>query len=121
MADFRRYYGMSIADCRERGIPLREVAAMAVHLPPDSATGRAVVPPDAWGITEYLLAAAVDALHNANWQRGGGKGARPQPVERPGVTDEATETQRVGASDGFESIEEMDAWFAERRGWAPTS
>lgn len=120
-ADFRRYYGMSVAECRERGLPLREVAAMATHLPPDSATARAINPPTGWGITEYLLAAAVDALHAANWQRGGGRGPRPTPVERPGVTDQSTETQRIGASEGFDSIEEMDAWFAARRAKAVTS
>lgn len=121
MADFRRYYGLSIAECRAQGIPLREVAAMAAYLPPESATARAVNPPTGWGIAEYLLAAAVDALHNANWQRGGGRGPRPTPVERPGVTDQATETQRIGASEGFDSIEEMDAWFAARRAAAATS
>lgn len=36
-----------------------------------------------WGVTDYLLANAVDALQGANWQRGGGKGSRPKPVHRP--------------------------------------
>lgn len=37
-----------------------------------------------WGVSEYLLAAVLDTLAGANWQRGGGKGKRPQPVPRPG-------------------------------------
>lgn len=37
-----------------------------------------------WGLTEQLLAAGVDALRVANWQRTG-KGKRPKPIERPGV------------------------------------
>lgn len=36
-----------------------------------------------WGITEHLIATAVDVLAGANWQRGGGKGPRPQPISRP--------------------------------------
>lgn len=44
--------------------------------------------PDAagWGLSEQLLAAAIDALRAANWQRSGGKGPYPKPVPRPGVT-----------------------------------
>lgn len=38
-----------------------------------------------WSTNTYLLALAVDALHDANWQRGGGPkgGPRPERVERP--------------------------------------
>lgn len=32
----------------------------------------------------YLLAQIVDLIAGGNWQRGGGKGRRPRPVERPG-------------------------------------
>lgn len=38
-----------------------------------------------WTITDYLLAAVVDALQAANWQRSGKKNApKPKPVPRPG-------------------------------------
>lgn len=37
-----------------------------------------------WSDTEHLLASILDVLAGANWQRGGGKGARPKPVKRPG-------------------------------------
>lgn len=41
-----------------------------------------------WGLTEQLLATAVDVLQAANWQRGGNKNApKPKPIPRPGVTD----------------------------------
>jgi hypothetical protein len=63
-----------------------------------------------WGLVEQLLAAAVDALHGANWQRGGGKRSRPKPWPRPGAG---------GDSEAFtgESVplEGMKARFAERR------
>ncbi|KGM18144.1 hypothetical protein MA47_09655 [Corynebacterium auriscanis] len=45
-----------------------------------------------WGVGEYLLASAVDALHGANWQRSG-KGERPKPIPRPSVTTADMEGQ----------------------------
>jgi len=33
-----------------------------------------------WDLKTKLLGLAVDALHQANWQRGGGKGKRPKSV-----------------------------------------
>lgn len=65
---------------------------LLAHLPPDAATRRALDPENAgWGITEQLMAASVDALRGANWQRGGGKGSRPKPVPRPGIRKARTE------------------------------
>lgn len=40
-----------------------------------------------WSTADYLLASAVDSLHVLNWQNGGGKGAKPKLVPRPGYTD----------------------------------
>lgn len=57
------------------------------HIPPDSALGAAVQGGPqfrGWRIDTYLLAAAVDVLQAANYQRSGGKGSRPKPVTRPG-------------------------------------
>lgn len=46
---------------------------------------------------------AVDALHAANWQRGGGKSKRPKPIPRPGRGDVAEETtQRLGVAMSIE-------------------
>lgn len=37
-----------------------------------------------WTVTEHLLAAAIDSLNTANWQRQGDNHAkRPEPVKRP--------------------------------------
>lgn len=36
-----------------------------------------------WTVTDYLLARVAHLLAQANWQRGGGKGARPKPVRPP--------------------------------------
>jgi hypothetical protein len=56
-----------------------------------------------WGVTDHLLAVVADALHNANWQRGGGKGSKPQPIPRPGVEGDAVKM-------GAEPIPAADFW-----------
>lgn len=40
-----------------------------------------------WDLPEHLLAAVVDALHTANWQRAEGNGPPPEPIPRPGVKE----------------------------------
>jgi len=38
-----------------------------------------------WSVTDHLLAAVVDVLQAANWQRAGdSKAPRPKPIPRPG-------------------------------------
>lgn len=62
-----------------------------------------------WGLNEHLLAAAVDALNVANWQRSqdGSTGRNyPQPLTRPGVGP-----QRIGS--GATTLDEIDDWL----GW----
>lgn len=49
-----------------------------------------------WNIDTHLLASIVDLLAAANWQRGGGKGPRPRPIERPGVDTPGRETKTMG-------------------------
>jgi hypothetical protein len=61
------------------------------HLPRTSRTLRELEPANAWDDGEYLLAAILDALHGANWQRSGDqKAARPKPTPRPGDEPEPT-------------------------------
>lgn len=36
-----------------------------------------------WSTSDHLLAGIVDLLAGANWQRGGGKGKKPTPLQRP--------------------------------------
>lgn len=51
-------------------------------------------PAATWDVNSHLLAGIHDHLAGANWQRGGGKGSRPQPIRRPGVDDG---TKRLGS------------------------
>lgn len=60
-----------------------------------------------WDLDAHLLAGVLDALNAANWQRGGGKGRRPQPVPRPGVTE--VEKKQIGKS--AVTIAELDAFL----------
>ena len=69
--------------CNGRLSP-RRLLLFIEQLPPGSAVDRSIRGQCAtWTISDYLLARAVDALEAANWQRGGGKGSRPKPVQRP--------------------------------------
>lgn len=63
----------------------REVLSWLQHLPPEAATVLAQDPDAVWGLSEQLLAAAVDVLVWANYQQAGGKGTKPKPIPRPGV------------------------------------
>ena len=54
------------------------------HLPQDSALFRARHPQSWWWTPEFdLLSALITAIQWGNWQRGGGKGDKPKPIERP--------------------------------------
>lgn len=114
MADFRRYYGDSFEGFRARGVPLLEVAAMAAHLPDESATIRARRPDDTWELSEQLLAAAVDRLSILIWQKtaDGMKGRNfPAPILRPGV--EPDDGATTYGKDSAVPLDEMTEWL----GW----
>ncbi len=86
---------------------------MAAFLPRESATMLAVAPKqeaELWGVSEYLLAQAVDLLAGANWQRAGKKSApRPKPIPRP-------KDGRIEEPDGFETPEDFRAWYTSQPG-----
>jgi hypothetical protein len=86
----------------------RRLLILVERLPQDSATTRAIQGEDAaWSLADHLMAAAVDALNIANWQRSedGSKGRnRPRPIPRPGVHDGTT---RYGRGNGM-TREELD-------------
>lgn len=49
-----------------------------------------------WGMQELLLRQVLFSLQGANWQRGGGKGQRPKPVDLPDKRKPAS-SKPVGA------------------------
>lgn len=55
------------------------------YLPAEAACRRELDESAGWSLTDQLLAATLDTLRGANWQRSGGKGAKPKPIPRPGT------------------------------------
>lgn len=65
-------------------LPARELLNLIHQLPLESALHRKQRGPMApWGLTELLLRRLDLTLQGANWQRGGGKGQRPKPIDLP--------------------------------------
>lgn len=85
VADFHRFYGLSLSDMREWGIPLSEVADMAMHLPPrESAVGRVLDPN--WQRTNEtdLLREIEHGIRALLWQNSGRPNSpRPERIPLP--------------------------------------
>lgn len=56
---------------------------LAANLPHGAMAWLALGLDSGWSVEAQLTALALDALNGANWQRGGGKGSQPKPVDRP--------------------------------------
>lgn len=71
-----------------------------------------------WGLPEQLLAAAVDSLNVANWQRSasgskpGQAPPKPDPIQRPGVKEEG---RQIGGKTSI-PIAEMRRRMERRNG-----
>lgn len=67
----------------------RRLLNLIANLPPESALGRRRI--GHWGLVEQLLAATVDELRVANWQRAQMSTKErikpPKPIVRPGVEE----------------------------------
>ena len=81
-ADLARYYHRDLAEVFTGDLTWRQLAVLVAHLPAGSALAHALAAGDAPWLdpAATLLAAAVEELRTANWQRGGGKGPRPTPI-----------------------------------------
>lgn len=62
-----------------------------------------------WGVQEHLTATLIDMINLARWEAGGGKGARPKPLQRPGKTE--GETQHYGEGESW-TVESFNEWLA---------
>lgn len=78
-------------------VTIRRVAALVAHLPMGSQVWRVAGHDLAWTDGDYLLAVSADALMAGNWQRGGGQGAKPQPVPRPREVAEKNRRDQLAA------------------------
>lgn len=88
-ADLQRFYGLQLSDAYTGLLSWRRLLALITNLPEESALGRRRIGP--WGLVEQLLAATVDELRVANWQRAQmGTKERikpPKQIPRPGVDE----------------------------------
>lgn len=86
-------HGLRLDDLGTERLSWRDLLVIVRQSPPGSALDRAQHPDSAdWGMSELLLAAAVDALNVANWQRAGGtQRDYPKPIPRPGVKSDDTQ------------------------------
>lgn len=76
--------GLRLDDLGRRKFTWVDLLAVVRQSPPTSALARAMHGEYAiWTPDTYLLAMVADQLVAANWQRGGGKGKRPKPLQRP--------------------------------------
>lgn len=101
--------GLRIDDLGTERLSWRHLLVMVEQSPRGSALARAVHGEAAtWGPLEYLMAIAVDAIQWGNWQRGGGKGPKPNPMPRPVKTDDRT-VKTFGSAPL--PIDELDAWL----------
>ncbi|MFB4265298.1 hypothetical protein [Nonomuraea sp. GTA35] len=84
--DLSHYHHRKLGDLFNGSLTWRELRSYLSHMPRESALARALLGDDSpWGLNEQLLALAIDVLRQGNYQRGGGKGQKPKPLQRPGV------------------------------------
>lgn len=74
--------GLRLPQLGSRKLSWRDLLIIVRFSGPDTALFRSKHG-EQWSITDQLLAAVANALHGANWQRGGGKGTRPKPIIPP--------------------------------------
>ncbi|NKY08948.1 hypothetical protein [Cellulomonas hominis] len=88
-------------------------------LTPGAALWRAIDPEVLWDANAMLLALLIDEVRVLRWEfeRANFKGHKPppEPLPRPGVAKNTGDTQRdvIGAGEGFDTIDEFKAWYAE--------
>lgn len=89
-ADLERFYRIRLSSAltgEEDGkgrYSARELLNRIHQLPPESALVRKLRGPMAvWGLEPLLLRQIAHLLAGANWQRSGGKGQKPTPVDLP--------------------------------------
>lgn len=114
VADFHRYYGLSLASMREWGIPLHEVAAMAMHLPTDSAVRRVLDP--YWQRTNEidLLREIEWDLRVIQWQNGSKRGT-PLPERLPLPWDPAPAGTMQGDRMTQDEADDFLGWTPEMK------
>lgn len=115
--DFQRFLSIDL-DKAWRKMSPRKLAGFAVAMPAEGSLHRAINPDWQWGTEAQLLAGVYDSLSYLRWEAaklaGAKPGKAPDQLERPGVTPKS-KADVVGAGEGLESIEDFEAWYAEKK------
>ena len=81
------------------------------NLPADAALWRDIDPNARWSDEAVFLGLLVKQTATANWQRGGGKGTRPEVRLPWDVAD--GDAEHIGLT-AFDTVADFDAWRAEQ-------
>jgi hypothetical protein len=110
VADFRRFYGLDLSSMREWGLPLADVADLAVNLPPEGSVHRAINP-------HWQRSMELDLIRQMEWdirmllRQGSGQrnSARyPDPIPLP--WDPPPEGTVQGDKMTFEDADKFLGW-----------
>lgn len=116
-ADFVRFYGGTPRQLWERGCTVIEVAGMARHLPPESATARALNPHHEWTVQAVLTAQLINEQRRLAWlyETTHAKRRPPAPewVRLPWDTSQAPDRDVI-KGDAFDSVQDAEDWYAAR-------
>jgi hypothetical protein len=102
-------HGRSLRQLFTGELTWRELLTWIDHPVPGSSYARVVLGPEesVWTLETHLLAAIADRVTQGNWQRGGGKGPKPNPITRPGVTS-GRKIGRTGGRSRAEIVAELE-------------
>lgn len=106
MADFQQYYHIDLQELLDKG-EVERVLDLASCLPLQSRTVKRIDPRAEWDAQSYLLALVVDNLSYLRYEQAGGKGHKPEMLERP--------KQKVPESHLEVSASELDALLFDTR------
>lgn len=101
-------------DPLETNLWVTDVIDIVMYAPEDSPVTRALNPEHEWTLGRDLQAATLDYLVLSDWAKGGKRGPKPKPIDRPSVRKESYTHTRTYTGTPT-SIVDMDAWLEKRR------
>lgn len=103
---------MRLRDLEAGKASWHDAAIVCRFPPPGSPLAAALMPEAAWTTAEHLLALIHDLQRSTAWAQGGGKGERPKPIKRPGVS---TVIKRESFTGDAVTFDVLDEWLVTLR------
>lgn len=97
----------------DQDFTLGDLLDFVEYATPDMAIAKLEYEDHEWNLTNQLVASVLDRLNMDAWSQGGGKGQKPKPIPRPGVTDKSTKKYTTSK---VSTVTEIDEWLARKRG-----